>query len=161
MIECPVCNLIFYIPFEGLCPDCKSTFSASQRPSWHGYFLGIAKAVSSRADCSRRRVGAVITIDNRIVATGYNGAPSGAEGCLQGACPRGSLSYQDQPKDVGYDNCISVHAEANAIIYARTDLRGAVLYCTDKPCVTCAKLIAGAGIQEIHWIGDGCGSLGE
>lgn len=122
------------------------------RPSWDEYFLGIAKAVSLRADCTRRQVGAVIVVGGRIVSTGYNGAPAGAPGCLSdGACPRGKLSVQEQPRDFGYGNCDAVHAEANAILYAYRDLRGATLYCTDKPCVDCAKLIAGAGIKEVVW----------
>lgn len=122
------------------------------RPSWDEYFLGIAKAVSLRADCTRRRVGAVIVVDGRIVSTGYNGAPAGAPGCLSaGACPRGKLSVQEQPRDRDYGNCDAVHAEANALLYAYRDVRGATLYCTDKPCVDCAKLIEGAGIKEVIW----------
>ena len=122
------------------------------RPSWDEYFLGIAKAVSLRADCTRRRVGAVIVVDGRIVSTGYNGAPAGAPGCLSvGACPRGKLTYEQQPADRDYGLCVAVHAEANALLYAYRDVRGATLYCTDKPCVDCAKLIAGAGIKEVVW----------
>lgn len=120
------------------------------RPSWTEYFLDIAKVVATRADCTRRRVGAVIVKDNRILSTGYNGAPSGRPGCAsQGACPRGKLTVEEQPRDTGYSNCGAVHAEANAIIYARKDLSGATLYCTDKPCVECEKLIAATGIKEV------------
>lgn len=62
----------------------------SARPDWDDYFLGIARAVSARADCTRRRVGAVIVKDNRIVSTGYNGAPAGEPGCLTAkGCLRG------------------------------------------------------------------------
>ena len=128
------------------------SFVTVTRPTWDEYFLGIAKAVSLRADCTRRRVGAVIVVDGRIVSTGYNGAPAGAPGCLSaGACPRGKLSVQEQPRDRDYGNCDAVHAEANALLYAYRDVRGATLYCTDKPCVDCAKLIAGAGIKEVVW----------
>lgn len=122
------------------------------RPSWDEYFLGIAQAVSLRADCTRRRVGAVIVVDGRIVSTGYNGAPAGAKGCLSdGACPRGKLTYEQQPANYGYNSCISIHAEGNALLYAYRDVRGATLYCTDEPCVDCAKLIKGAGIKEVVW----------
>ena len=71
--------------------------SPQQVPGWDDYFLGIATAVSARAKCTRRRVGAVLTIDHRIIATGYNGAAPGEDDCLMGACPRGQLSYDDVP----------------------------------------------------------------
>jgi len=119
----------------------------SDRPDWDTYFLGIAKAVSVRADCSRRKVGAVIVKDRRIVATGYNGAPAGKPGCLSGACPRAQM---DVAQYTSYDNCISIHAEANALLYADRDKTvGATIYITDKPCNWCAKLIDGAGIDRI------------
>lgn len=121
------------------------------RPDWDEYFLGIAQAVATRADCTRRKVGAVIVKDRRIVSTGYNGAPSGAVGCLDGACPR---AHSDVPPmssyDTGAGSCISIHAEANAIVYA-DGLRtvGATLYCTDEPCDGCKRLIAAAGIENV------------
>ena len=72
-------------------------------PGWDDYFLGIASAVAARAKCTRRRVGAVLTIDHRIIATGYNGAAPGEDDCLMGACPRGQLSYDDVPGLGDYD----------------------------------------------------------
>lgn len=127
-----------------------SSSATTTRPNWNDYFLDIARVVATRADCTRRQVGAVIVKNNRIISTGYNGAPAGDPGCAtQGACPRGKLSVDEQPRDVGYSNCISVHAEANAILYAYQELSGATLYCTDAPCVECAKLIRGAGIGEV------------
>jgi len=120
------------------------------RPDWDSYFLHIADAVAERADCTRRKVGAVIVKNNRIVATGYNGAPSGQKGCLEGACPRGQLSFEKCPPMSSYHNCISIHAEANALLYADRDkCEGAVMYLTCEPCGDCKKLIAGAGIGNV------------
>lgn len=70
------------------------------RPDWDEYFLIIAQAVATRADCSRREVGAVIVKNHRIVSTGYNGAPAGDGGCLSGACPRGA-HFRERSMGVG------------------------------------------------------------
>lgn len=122
----------------------------NSRPGWDDYFLAVANVVARRADCTRRRIGCVLVdADHRVIATGYNGAPSGEPGCLSGACPRGQLSYDEIPKDSNYDNCISIHAEANALLYARASVKGATAYITDKPCPSCAKLLRGAGIERI------------
>lgn len=119
------------------------------RPSWDAYGLGIAKAVSARADCTRRQVGAVVfDTGNRIVSAGYNGAPPGATGCLEGGCPRGRLNYEEQPALVGYDNCISNHAEVNALLYAdRSRITDGIMYVTDQPCFGCCKVIANSGLK--------------
>ena len=124
------------------------------RPDWDEYFLNIALAVSQRADCRRRAVGCVIVDEqHRIVATGYNGAPSGDVGCLEGGCPRGLLTYEEIEASSGYDTgpgrCISNHAEANALLYAGRMVRGCTAYVTDEPCPTCAKLLRGAGIERV------------
>lgn len=126
------------------------------RPDWDAYFLGIAEAVARRADCSRRQIGAVIVKDNRIVSTGYNGAPAGMPGCLtDGACPRAKIverTNQDVSYDEGPGACIAIHAEANALLYASRDkCVGATLYVTSDlgPCPGCVKLIAGAGIVRV------------
>ena len=124
------------------------------RPDWDTYYLQIARAVSARADCTRRRVGAIIVNGDRIVATGYNGAPSGEPGCLtQGACPRGRLDIHEVTPGSSYDtgagSCIALHAEQNAILRAGMDSRGATLYVTDAPCDGCARLIKGAQIARV------------
>lgn len=126
------------------------------RPDWDAYFLGIARSVAARADCRRRRHGCVLVdVDRRIIGTGYNGAPAGEPGCLAGACPRGLLSYDEVESLSSYDSgpgrCISVHAEANALLYARTSCKGATAYVTGEPCPTCHKLLRGAGIERIVW----------
>lgn len=121
------------------------------RPDWDEYFLVIAAAVSIRGDCSRRRVGAVIAdTDHRIVATGYNGAPPGQRGCLAGACPRARSDVaHGSSYDTGPGACIAVHAEANALLFARQSVKGCTLYLTDAPCDGCKKLIEAAGIGRV------------
>lgn len=122
------------------------------RPSFDAYFMAIADVIKSRADCTRRQVGCVIVKRNRIISTGYNGAPSGEPGCATaGACPRGKFTHAQVPRDTDYNHvpCIAVHAEANALIYAREDLRGATAYVTDTPCPQCAGQLRGAGISRI------------
>lgn len=124
------------------------------RLSWDTYFATLADTVALRADCRRRQVGCVIVdTDHRIVSTGYNGAPAGEEGCLAGACPRGLLDYEQAREFSNYDTgpgkCISIHAEANALLYAYRSVRGFTAYITDPPCPTCHKLLVGAGIERI------------
>jgi dCMP deaminase len=124
------------------------------RPPWDLYFLDIVAVVATRADCRRRQVGCVIVDTNRrIISTGYNGAPAGDPGCLSGACPRGLLNYDEVKEFTDYDSgpgkCISLHAEANALLYAGQSCRGATAYITDAPCPTCTKLLKGAGIVRV------------
>src|ERR1700743_1304712 len=154
------------------------------RPTWVDCFLGIADAVAVRADCTRRKVGAVV-VDRKtkhIISTGYNGAAPGEPGCLSaGACPRGR-HYELVPSayahnaglhgcawgdslacsaaatpggsyDTGVHSCIAIHAEANALLRAGQQARGNWLFCTDKPCDGCMRLIKGAGIHMVVWYG--------
>jgi dCMP deaminase len=128
-----------------------------RRPGWDEYFIGIAKAVSTRATCLRRQYGAVITKDNIIVSTGYNGAPSGMKDCLEvSKCTRKELQI---PHGERYELCHSVHAEANAIIRASVDeLRGATIYiagvddvrneCSAEPCMMCKRMILNSRIAK-------------
>lgn len=128
---------------------------AAVRPGWDDYFLNIADVVATRADCTRRQVAAVITDeDRRIVSTGYNGAPSGRPGCLtSGACPRGRMSYDEVPAfsqyAAGAGACIALHAEVNAVLFARRNLTGCTIYITCQPCPDCAKVVAGAGLARV------------
>lgn len=124
------------------------------RPDWDTYYLGIAEAVAARADCTRRTIGAIIVKGDRIVSTGYNGAPSGKPGCLTaGACPRGRMDKMEVAPGSSYDTgsgaCIALHAEQNAILRAGLECRGSVLYITDEPCDGCARLIEGSGISRV------------
>ena len=126
-------------------------------PGWDEYFLGIETAVSDRAKCTRRRVGALLVLDRRIIATGYNGAAPGRPDCLEGACPRGQLSYDQVPGLGDYDRpgtpgfCIAIHAEVNALLFSTRDTKGAVAYITDEPCPGCRKALAAAGIERVVW----------
>lgn len=128
------------------------------RPDWDEYFFDIAKAVSARATCLRRKYGAIITKDNIIVSTGYNGAPSGVKDCLEvGKCTRKELQI---PHGERYELCHSVHAEANAILRASLEeLRGAAMYiagidnrsneCYSEPCMMCKRMILNSGIAKV------------
>ena len=126
-------------------------------PDWDDYFLGIASAVSRRAQCTRRRVEAVLVLERRIIATGYNGAASGQPSCLEGACPRGALGYDQIPGLGDYDRpgtpgfCIAIHAEVNALLFSTRDTSGASAYITDQPCPGCRKALAAAGIVRAVW----------
>lgn len=127
-------------------------------PEWDEYFLNIAHAVSLRAKCRRRSVGAVIVDnENRILSTGYAGFPSGLPDCLDGACPRGLSKKGEIPPDAPYENpntagyCPSIHAEMNAVHYARTNLNNCIIYITDKPCPGCQKQLAAVGIIKAVW----------
>lgn len=100
------------------------------RPSWDRYFLEIAKLVSSRSTCKRRKVGAVVVKDKRILATGYNGPPSGVAHCTEIGCLREQLGI---PSGERHELCRGLHAEQNAIIQAAlhgVSLKGAEIYCT-------------------------------
>jgi len=128
------------------------------RPSWHEYFMLIAKIVSTRSTCNSRPTGAVITKDNHILATGYNGAMPGAPHCIdqpdEGAepfCFRRASGIPDVDK---YNFCKASHAEANAIAQAARcgiAIDGATLYTTLAPCYVCLKLIATARIRAVYY----------
>ena len=121
------------------------------RPSWPEYFMSITRMVSRRSTCLRRHVGAVLVKDRRILATGYNGAPAGLKHCRETGCLRADI---DIPSGERHELCRGLHAEQNAIIqaaYHGISIRGAVLYCTNKPCVICSKMLINAGIREIYY----------
>lgn len=124
------------------------------RPSWEEYFLQVADLVASRSTCLRRQVGAVLVRDERIIATGYNGAPRSIAHCLEVGCLREKMGI---PSGERYELCRGVHAEQNAIInaaYYGVSTLNAVLYCTNQPCLICARMIINAGITKIVHRGD-------
>ncbi len=128
------------------------------RPEWPDYFLGIAKAVSARADCTRARHGAVVVRrDNTIASTGYNGHWAGGPSCLQGQCPRGRLTASECPSLSSYDTgppehrCESQHAESNALAFANENTAGYTLYVTGEPCAGCVRTARAHRISRVVW----------
>ncbi|MDI6801233.1 MAG: dCMP deaminase family protein [Thermodesulfovibrionales bacterium] len=131
------------------------------RPSWDEYFLEIAKVVSSRSTCIRRRYGAVIVKDNVIISTGYNGAPRGDLNCVdKGTCKRKELGV---PSGQRYELCVAVHAEQNAVINAQPErMKKATIYIAGfeddntiadgKPCLLCRRMIQNAMIKEVIYL---------
>ncbi len=120
-----------------------------KRPSWDEYFLDLADLVASRSTCLRRHVGAVLVRKERIVATGYNGAPRGSGHCLDIGCLREQMGI---PSGHRYELCRGVHAEQNAIInaaYYGISTQDTVLYCTNQPCIICARMLINAGIIRV------------
>lgn len=122
---------------------------ADTRPSWDEYFMDITRRVATRSTCLRRAVGAILVHDKRIIASGYNGGPSGLAHCLDIGCLREKLGI---PSGQQHELCRGIHAEQNAIIQAArygVAIDGAVLYCTTQPCTQCTKMLINAGIVEI------------
>ena len=121
------------------------------RPSWAEYFMDITRLVSKRSTCMRRSVGAILVKDKRILATGYNGAPAGLKHCEEVGCLRAD---SDVPSGMRHELCRGLHAEQNVIIqaaYHGITIQGATLYCTNKPCVICSKMIINAGIKKVYY----------
>lgn len=119
------------------------------RPSWDEYFLGIAHLVATRSTCLRRKVGAVVVKNKQILATGYNGAPTGITHCDKVGCLRDQLEI---PSGQRHELCRALHAEQNAFLQAArhgSSLQDATLYITTQPCSICAKMIINVGIKKI------------
>jgi len=130
-------------------PETEASDKKNRRPTWDVYFMDIADLVSKRSTCLRRSVGAVLVKDRRVLATGYNGAPSGLHHCLDVGCLREQLGV---PSGERHELCRGLHAEQNAIIQAAlhgVSVNGSTLYCTNHPCIICAKMIINAGIITI------------
>lgn len=129
--------------------DAPST-PGRDRPGWDEYFLKMARLAATRATCPRRRVGAVLVREHRVLATGYNGAVKGAPHCDDVGC---LLVTRD-----GRQSCErTVHAELNAILQCAANgvsSRGSTMYCTDFPCVNCAKAMVQAGVVRVVYVTD-------
>lgn len=154
--------------------------AGNQRPDWDDYAFGIAQAVARRADCTRRRVGAVVLdVRRRVAGAGYNGSYPGGPSCLEGACPRGRHYWDGQlsgsskvcacgapwpcPEavtpgtsyDTGTGACIATHAELNAVLDVsdRNRLVDATLYVTTEPCDACVRQLRNTSLATIKWPG--------
>ena len=115
------------------------------RPNWIEYFLAIAKVVSSRGTCARRKVGCVFVDANKnIIATGYNGVAKGEPHCISSPC-----SGSNSPSGENLDNCGAVHAEQNAIARCSNVFSIDIAYLTVSPCINCVKLLLGTNCKEI------------
>jgi dCMP deaminase len=111
--------------------------------------MDIVSLVAKRSTCLRRSVGAVLVRDRRVLATGYNGAPSGIRHCLDVGCLREKMQV---PSGERHELCRGLHAEQNAIIQAAlhgVSINGSTLYSTNHPCVICAKMIINSGIRKV------------
>ena len=131
--------------------DLKS-IPTQQRPSWDEYFMSITSQVAERSTCTRRKVGAILVKDKRILATGYNGAPSNISHCLDVGCLR---EQQGVPSGERHELCRGLHAEQNAIIQAAVlgfSVRGATLYCTNMPCAICTKMLINIEIEKAYYL---------
>ncbi len=129
---------------------------SNSRPDWHEYYMGIAVAVRRRANCTGNRVGAILVVDNHIVATGYNGTPTGMTNCDEGGCERCANRDRYQSGE-GYDLCICVHAEQNALLMAARfgiKVEDAICYSTMRPCFGCTKELLQAKIHTVYYMHD-------
>ncbi|MFN4227746.1 MAG: deoxycytidylate deaminase [Candidatus Ratteibacteria bacterium] len=127
----------------------NTQYIQNDRPDWDNYFMEIAQLVSKRSTCLRRKVGAVLVKEKRILATGYNGAPTGLAHCKEVGCVREKLKI---PSGERHELCRGLHAEQNAILqsaYHGVSIKGSKLYITCHPCSVCAKMIINAGIEEV------------
>jgi dCMP deaminase len=116
--------------------------------------MKITDLASKRSTCLRRQIGALIVRDKRILATGYNGAPSGLAHCAEVGCLRDKMKI---PSGERQELCRGLHAEQNAIIQASllgVSIKDSILYCTHQPCILCAKMIINAGIKKVIFAGD-------
>jgi dCMP deaminase len=119
------------------------------RPGWDEYFMEIAEVARKRSTCLRRQVGALLVKGHRILATGYNGVPKGIEHCGIRGCLREELGI---PSGERHELCRGIHAEQNAIVQAANQgisIEGSTLYCTNQPCILCAKMLINSGVKRI------------
>lgn len=121
------------------------------RPDWDEYFMKMAELAATRASCLRRKVGAVLVKNKKILATGYNGAPKKISHCEVSGCLRTAMEI---PSGQRHEICRGVHAEQNLVAQAAfhgVKTEGATVYCTHQPCIICTKILINAGIEKIYF----------
>ncbi len=121
------------------------------RSSWDEYFMNIAHTVAERSTCLRRKVGAIAVKDNRILATGYNGAPTNTAHCFDVGCLREQLQV---PSGTKHELCRALHAEQNILVQCAVhgiSIKGATIYCTTQPCIICTKMLINAQIEAVYF----------
>lgn len=127
----------------------------NERPSWDEYFIEMTHLVATRSNCVSRKVGAVITVDNQVVTTGYNGAPKGLHHCIDsGGCLRKLNNIESGTRQ---EVCRAVHAEQNAIISAAikgVSIKGGTIYVNTYPCSICTRMLINAEIKRIVYDSD-------
>jgi dCMP deaminase len=138
--------------------ELANSIPLGERDDWNQYFMAKAYMASLRSTCGSRRVGAVIVRDNREIASGYNGYPSGAKHCIDGGCPRFKARQEGVLESGQYSKnyeCHAFHAEHNALnqcLKEGVSTTNTIIYTTTFPCRECAKKILGAGITKLYYL---------
>ena len=121
------------------------------RPDWDEYFMDMADLAATRASCLRRKVGAVLVKNKKVLATGYNGAPKDIPHCEVTGCLREEMKV---PSGERHEICRGVHAEQNLVAQAAfhgVKTEGSTVYCTHQPCIICTKILINAGVDKIYY----------
>ena len=126
--------------------DLSNSSNLNNRIDKDHYFMKIAEIVALRSTCLRHRFGCVITKDDQIISTGYNGAVRNAKHCLDIGCIR---NIMDIPSGTMMEICEAVHAEQNALLQAGKSAEGGTLYINGTPCKTCSKMIINSRIKKV------------
>ena len=116
------------------------------------YFMKYALKISSKANCIKGKVGAIIVKNNKIIAEGVNSVPNGIKPCTEETCLRKKLKLKSAENQ---ELCFVVHAEQNALIDAlnnKIDVKDSTLYITKQPCIICTKMLINAGIKKIIYL---------
>ena len=121
------------------------------RPDWNQYFMEMAELAATRASCLRRKVGAVLVKNKKVLATGYNGAPKDITHCEVTGCLREEMEV---PSGERHEICRGVHAEQNLVAQAAFNgvkTEDSTVYCTHQPCIICTKILINAGVNKIYF----------